>query len=134
MRKNNGSMPCMEPLKSADLTDYLIACDGFRCLFIMLGGAVPVGMPVAITIGRSNGDGLTRVDKIGGHCLGDVADGADLHDRRLGLLQHQLFVNRADLGLLFVSLLAASEHFFSCGQRNVMLQVANTRCVVSINL
>src|SRR5438876_11455640 len=104
MRKNNGSMPCMEPLKSADLTDYLIACDGFRCLFIMLGGAVPVGMPVAITIGRSTGDGLTRVDDIGGHCLVDVADRADLHDRRVGLLHHQLCVNPGPLDLLLVSL------------------------------
>src|SRR2546430_3977394 len=111
MRKNNGSMPCMEPLKSADLTDYLVACDGFRCLFIMLGSsAVPVGMAIAIRQGDS--DRLARVDEIGRHRLGDVADRANLHDRRLRLLQHKLFVNRANLGLLFVGLLAASALFF----------------------
>ena len=125
----------MEPLKSADLTDYLIAGDSFSSLFIVLGrSAVPVGMPVAITIRRSNGDRLASIGEIGGRRLGDVADRSNLHDGRLRLLQHQFFVNRADLGLLFVSLFAASALLFGRGQRNVMLQVANTRCVVSINL
>src|SRR6266852_2449305 len=85
-------------------TGCLVAGDSFRSLLVRLGcGAVTIGMPVAvamtvaITIRWCNGDRLARVRKIGRHRLRDVADRANLHNGRLRLLQHQLFVNRADL-------------------------------------
>src|SRR6266478_9941016 len=93
----------------------LVASDSYRRLFVGLGdGAVAVRMAVAIAIPdrRSNRDRLAGVREIGRHGLSDVADRSDLHHRRLRLLQHQLFVNRANLGLLLISLLAPSAVFF----------------------
>src|SRR5467141_4239017 len=81
-------------------TEYLVARDGFRRLLVRLGcGTVTVGMPVAVSNRRGNADRLARVREISRHRLGDIPDRADLHDRRLRLLQHQLFVNGPDLGL-----------------------------------
>src|SRR5689334_3672988 len=92
----------------------LVAGDGFSGLFVLLGcGAIAIGMSIAIR--RGDGDWLAGVGEVGWHSLGDVADGADLHDGRLRLLQHQFLVNRANLGLLFVGLLAASALFFRGG-------------------
>src|SRR5260370_34619384 len=116
-------------------TGCSVAGDGFCSLLVRLGGgAVTIGMTVSIAIRRSDGDRLPRVREISRHRLGDVADRSDLHDCRLGLLQHQFLVDRANLGLLFVSLLAASALLFGRGHGNVVLQVANTRCIFSVNL
>jgi len=52
----------------------------------------------------------------------------------LRLLQHQFFINRADLGLFLVSLLAASAIFFRRRHRNVVLEVAHARSVFGVNL
>src|ERR1700682_412599 len=102
-------------------TGCLVAGDGFCGLLVSLDcGTLTVGMPgaigvaiaVAISARRSDGYRLARVREFRRHCLSDVADRTNLHDRRLRLLQHQLFINRANLGLLFVSLLAASAVFF----------------------
>ncbi len=91
-------------------------------------------MPVAVSNRRGNADRLARVREISRHRLGDIPDRADLHDRRLRLLQHQLFVNGPDLGLFLVSFLAASAVFFRRGHRNVVLKVAHARSVFGVNL
>src|SRR6267154_2977732 len=102
-------------------TGCSVAGDSFGSLLVGLGGdAVVVGMAIAIR--GSDGDRLARISEIGRHGLGDVADRANLHDRRLRLLKHELFVNRADLGLFFVGLLAASSLFFRCSYGNVVLK------------
>src|SRR5689334_24338338 len=114
--KNATALAEPGPFEAAELAGCcLVAGDSFGSLLFGFGGAVAVGMPVAITIGRSNCDRLAGTGEIGRHGLGDVADGANLYDRRLRLLQHELFVDRAHLSLLFVSLLAASALFFCCG-------------------
>src|ERR1700719_802169 len=121
----------LRPYKEAEL----VASDRFSGLF---GGwsasrsAVTVGM--AIPNRRSNRNRLARVREIGRHRLRDVADRANLHDRRLRLLQHQLFVDRANLGLLFVSFLTPSAVFFRRGHRNIVLQVAHASSVFGVNL
>src|SRR6267154_372584 len=115
----------------------LVAGDGFCSLLVRLGGgAVAIGMTVsiAVAIHWSDANRLARVREISRHRLGDVTDGANLHNRRLRLLQHQLFVNRANLGLLFVSLLAASALFFRRSHRDVVFQVANAGSVFRVNL
>src|ERR1700737_3755517 len=123
----------LRPYKEGEL----VSGDRFGGLF---GGlrvdrsTVAVGMAVAISARRSNRYRLARIREIGRHRLSDVADRADLHDGRLGLLQHQLFVDRADLGLFFVSLLTPSAVFFRRGHRNVVLEVAHARSVFGINL
>src|SRR6266850_7068864 len=94
-------------------TGCLVAGDGFCSLFVGLSrNAVTVRMTIAIR--RSDSHRLARIGEIRRHGLGDVADRANLHHRRLRLLQHQFFVNRANLGLLFISLLAARAVFFRC--------------------
>src|SRR5258708_9030285 len=116
-------------------TVYLVARDGFRRLLVRLGcGTVTVGMPVAVSNRRGNADRLARVREISRHRLGDIPDRAALHDRRLRLRQHQLFVNGPDLGLFLVSFLAASAVFFRRGHRNVVLKVAHARSVFGVNL
>src|SRR6266436_4324361 len=113
----------------------LVAGDGFCSLLVRFGGgAVAIGMTVSIAIGWSDDDRLARIGEISRHRLGDVADGANLRHRRLRLLQHQFFVDRANLGLLFVSLLAASTLLFGRGHGNVVLQVAHAGSVFSVNL
>src|SRR3989454_2979298 len=91
-------------------------------------------MTITVAICWSDGDRLACVREISRHSLGDVAYAANLHDRRLRLLEHQLFVNRANLGLLFVSLLAARALFFRRSHRDVVLQVAHARSVFGVNL
>src|SRR6266403_304759 len=126
-------------------TGCLVAGDCFGRLFgglragrstAAIGMPVAVRMAFAIAISARRGDGyrLARVREISRHRLSDVADRADLHDRRLRLLQHQLFVNRANLGLFFISLLAASAVLFRRGHRNVVLQVAHASGVFGVNL
>src|SRR5258708_33951822 len=90
-------------------------------------------MAVAIARGGGDGDRLARVGKVGRNRLGDVLHGADLHDSGLGLLEDELFVDGADLGLLFVGLFAARPLFFGGGQWNVMLEMANAGGVISVN-
>src|SRR5216684_3560714 len=130
-------MQSMEPLESAELDRMLVAGDRFGSLFGRLRdgrSAVTVRMAVAISARRSDGYWLARVREISRHRLRDVADRADLHDRRLRLLQHQLFINRPDLGLFLVSLLTASAVFFRRGHRNVVLEVAHASSVLGVNL
>src|SRR5260370_18620985 len=116
-------------------TGCLVAGDGFCGLLVRLGGgAVAIGMTVSIAIRWSDTDRLARIGKISRHRLGDVADRADLYDGRLRLLQHQLFVNRANLGLLFVSLLAASALLFGRGHWNVVFQMAHASSIFRVNL
>src|SRR6266849_10456394 len=84
-------------------TGCLVAGDGFGCLFVSVRcGTATVGMTIAVTIRRGNGARPASVGEVGRNRLRDVLHCADLHDRLLRLLQHQLFVNRANLGLLFV--------------------------------
>src|SRR5260370_37908170 len=91
-------------------TRCLVAGDGFCSLLVRFGGgAVTIGMTVSISIRRSDGDRLPTVREISRYRLGDVADRSDLHDCRLGLLQHPFLLDRATLGLLSVSLLAAGQ-------------------------
>src|SRR3979490_2861002 len=86
-------------------TGCLVAGDSFRCFFVRLGrSAVTVGVAVSIAIRRASGDRLSRVREIGRNRLRDVTDATNLPQPSLRLLAHQLLVNRADLGLLFVSL------------------------------
>src|SRR6266699_6039113 len=116
-------------------TGCLVAGDSLCSLLVGLsGGAVAVGVPVAISARRADGDRLARVCEISRNRLCDVLHRANLNDLRLRLLQHQLLVNRADLGLLFVSLFAASALLFRRGQRNVMLELAHASSVFGVNL
>src|SRR5260370_29772361 len=91
-------------------------------------------IPIAIPVRWGDGDRLARVSYVGRDGFGAVLDSADLHDGRLGLLQHQLFVNRANLGLLFVSLLPARAILFSRGQRNIVLEVPHASGVFGVDL
>src|SRR5437899_7859918 len=109
--------------------------------------AVAIGVAVAVTgtgrakarpytgasLGWSDGHRFARIGKVGRHRLGDVLHRADLYNRLLGLLQHEFFINGADLGLLFIGFLAAGAVFLGRGQRNVVLQVAHARSVFRVN-
>src|SRR5258708_21635266 len=95
----------------------LVAGYGFG--FLGLGGFVRVA------IGRGDADGFPGVGEVCRNGFGDVGNRADLHDRRLGLLQNEFFVDGANTGLLLKSHLAADAVLFRSGQRNVVLQVAN---------
>src|ERR1700680_1574963 len=95
---------------------------------------VSIAVTVAIAIGWRDAYRLAGVGEIGWYGFGDVAYRADLHDRGLSLLQHQLFVDGADLGLFLVGLLAASAIFFRGGQRNVVLEVADACGVFRVDL
>src|SRR6267143_1528131 len=105
----------------------LVAGYGFGGGFFGLGGFVPVA------IGRGDANGFPGVGEVCRNGLGDVRNRADLHYRRLGLLQHELFVDGANTGLLLKSHLAADAVLFGSGQRNVVLQVANARSVIGID-
>src|SRR6267378_6767193 len=73
-------------------TGCLVAGDGFCSLLVGLGrNAVAVRMAIAVC--RSDSHRLARVREIGRNRLGDIADRADLHNGRLGLLEHQLFID-----------------------------------------
>src|SRR5262252_1597440 len=146
------------PLESADLAGCcLVAGDGFGGFFFGLGGhAVSVAVRLAVAtcgtgrakarpptgagLRRGDGDRLARRSwQAGGgeirrNGLGDILQRADLNSGLLGLLQHQLFVDGADLGLLFVSLLAARAIFFGGGQRNVVLEMAHASGILGVNL
>jgi len=67
---------------------------------------------------------LIGVGEVWPECLLDVGERADLHHRRLRLFQHQFFVDGANFGLFFERLCGARR---SLPQRNVMLEVTNTR-------
>ena len=82
---------------------------------------------------RGNIDRLAGVGEVGRNGFGDVLHRADLHDRWLGLLQHQLFVNGADLGLLLEGLLAAGAIFFGGSQWDVVFEVANAGGIFGVN-
>ena len=103
----------------------LVAGDGFGGGFLGLGGRVAIGW--------GDADWLVGVGEVCRNGLGDVGNRADLHDGRLGLLQHEFFVNRANLGRFLEGLLAANAVFFGRGQRNVVLEVANARGVIGVN-
>src|SRR5258708_7127104 len=103
----------------------LVAGYGFG--FLGLGGFVRVA------IGRGDADGFPGVGEVCRNGFGDVGNRADLHDRRLGLLQNQFFVDGANTGLLLKSHLAADAVLFGSGQRNVVLQVPNARSVIGID-
>src|SRR5882757_1626321 len=105
----------------------LVAGYGFGSGFLGLGGFV------AVAIGRGDADGFPGVGEVCRNGLGDVGNRADLHDRRLGLLQNEFFVDGANPGLLLKSGLATDAVLFGGGQRNVVLQVANARGVIGIN-
>src|SRR5690349_23984282 len=95
----------------------LVAGDGF--------GGLLGGLGCSIAIGWSDGHWLPTVGKTRRDGLGDILHGADLHDGLLGLLQHQFFVDGANLSLFFVSLLAARAVFFGGGQGNVVFEMAH---------
>src|SRR6266852_3575421 len=88
---------------------------------------------MAIAIGRSDADRLIGVGEVCRNGLRDIADGANLHHCRLGLLQDQFFVNRANLGLLFERLLAARAVFLGGGHRDVVFDVAHAGGVFGVN-
>src|SRR5882724_587140 len=67
---------------------------------------------------------LIRVSEVGRSGLLDVSECADLHHRRLRLFQNQFFVDGADFGLFFISLLAPCAIFFGGRQWHVVLEVA----------
>src|SRR5215471_20653790 len=95
--------------------------------------AVAVGVPIAVAIYRSttvagsgsDGHRFSGVGEVGRNGFGDVGDRADLDDGGLRLLEHQLLVNGADLGLFLEGLLAANAVFLSGGERNVVFEVTN---------
>jgi len=74
----------------------------------MAGAPLPFEWPLPFPLAGAMDTGLPAFAKLAGTAFAMVADRADLHDRRLRLLQHQLFINRPDLGLFLVSLLTAS--------------------------
>src|SRR5208283_4726463 len=105
----------------------LVAGDGFG------GGFLGRCSAIATAIGWGDGYRLVGVGEVGRDRLGDVGYRADLHDGLLRLLQDELFVDGADFGLLFESLLAAEAVFFGGGHRDVVLDVANAGGVIGIN-
>src|SRR5882757_9254502 len=105
----------------------LVAGYGFGGGFLGLGGFVTVA------IGWSDADGLVGVGEVCRNGFGDIRNRTDLDDRRLRLLQYQLFVDSTNTGLLLKSRLAADAVLFSSGQRNIVLQVANARSVIGVD-
>ena len=104
---------------------------GYCCFSFGLfdfGCAVTVGVAIAIRRGD-----LHWLHRYAGNRAEDLLHRANLHDGLGGLLQHELFVNAANLGGLFERLLAANTVFFGRGHRNVVFQVANARGVISID-
>src|SRR6266849_1602442 len=95
--------------------------------------AVSIAVGLAVATGWGDADRLAPIREIRGNGLGDVAYRADLDYRGLGLLQDQLFVDGADLGLFLVGLLATGTIFFRGGLRNVVFQVADTRGVFGVD-
>src|ERR1700723_3518271 len=79
--------------------------------------AIPIRMPV--TVRRGDLDWLHRY---AGNRAEDLLHRANLHDGLGGLLQHELFVNAADLSGLFERLLATDAVFFGRRNRNVVLE------------
>src|SRR6202795_1374512 len=114
MRKA-GQMPGLSHF--TDKGEELVAGDGFG-LFLL---------------GRGDADRLVREGEIGRCGFGDVAYSADLHYRRLRLLEDQLFVDGTDFGLFGQGLLAAYAVFFARGEGNVVLEVANAGGVVGVD-
>src|SRR5438445_8205367 len=108
---------------------------------VAIGVAVAVPGPVrakarpstGASPGWSDGHRFARIGKVGRHRLGDVLHRADLYNRLLGLLQHELFINGADLGLLFIGFLAAGAVFLGRGQRNLVPQVAHALSIFLVN-
>src|SRR5208283_849359 len=105
----------------------LVAGDGFG------GGFLGRCSAIATAIGWGDGYRLVGVGEVGRDRLGDVGYRADLHDGWLRLLQNELFVDGADFGLLFESLLAAEAVFFGSGHRDVVFDVAHASGVVRVN-
>src|SRR5579859_7531255 len=114
--------------KAAPTRWQLVA--GYR---FVRGFSVLLGSGAAVAIGRGDPDRLIGVGEVCRNGLGDVGNRANLHDRRLGLLQNQFFVDGADPSLLFESHLAADAVLLGSGQRNVVLQVANACRIIGIN-
>ena len=86
--------------------------------------------------GRSSsfrGRDLDRFHRCAGNGHLNLLNRADLYHCFLGLLQHEFFINSANLGRFLKRLLAANAIFFGCGLRNIVLEVANARCVIIIN-
>src|SRR5215469_2456691 len=117
----------------------LVAGDGFggfrglgRRSGITLRMAVLVRVPVAVPGGRGDRDGLTGEVRRNGPS--DVVERANLHNPRLRLFENQLFVDGANLGLLFEGLLAANAVFFGRGHRDVVLDVADASGIRSVDL
>src|SRR5215472_9864974 len=59
---------------------------------------------------------------------------ADLHHRFRRLLENQLLVDSAHLGGFLVGLPAARAVFFGGRERNVVLEMANARGIIGIDL
>src|ERR1700720_624186 len=112
----------------------LVACYGFGG-FLDGMRAVAIRMTVATTIaaGWRNAHRLAGVGEVSWHRFGDVLNRADLDYGRLGLLQHQFFVNSADLGLFLKRLLPARPILFGRRQGDVMLEVAHASGIVGVN-
>src|SRR5580700_3110214 len=95
---------------------------------------VPVWSGGAVTGGGCDGYRLAGVSEICWGGFGDVGDRADLNDGRLGLFEHQLFIDGADFGLFLESLFAAGAIFFRGGLRDVVFEVADAGGVIGVNL
>src|ERR1700730_1872084 len=108
----------------AEMGDLVAGDSGLRLFGV--SGTIAVfmamGVATAIPVCRRN---LDWFHGSAGNSHLDLLDRPDLHDRFRGLLQHQLFVDFADLGGLFKSLFAARAIFFGCGERNIVLQVTD---------
>ena len=109
---------------------------GLRCRrTVAVAVAVAIRMAVTISVASSWGDAhrLAGVGEVGRDCFRYVLDRADLNHGRLRLLQNELFVDSADLGLLFERLLAARAIFFGSSLWDIVLQVAHAGGIIRVN-
>ena len=130
-QKNRGGLSPPLQVRARSLA-LLIAGDGFGGLF---GCEAPLPLhDVPLPLAGAMVTGLPALAKFAGTALAMSLNGADLDHRRLGLLQNQLFVDGANLGLLFESLLAAGVVFLGGGQGDVVLEMANAGGVIGVDL
>src|SRR5580700_1249664 len=131
-QSNNTTAPdCAGAVGLAYPAEMVALVAGYCCFsFGLFDFGCAVTVCVAIAIRRGD---LHWLHRYAGNRAEDLLHRANLHDGLGGLLQHELFVNAANLGGLFERLLAANTVFFGRGHRNVVFQVANARGVFGIN-